>query len=130
MRRLFAILFAVLVPFSGCGVRSFALKEPEVVMKTSPQRRNPRTSAETMAVGSPVRVELRDGRRLKGTFMGTEGDAIVLKVRSGAPEPIAISLADVESLELDTGSNWKAAGIGAAIGVGLFIILVAASSGS
>jgi hypothetical protein len=86
-----------------------------VVTQTSQAKGTDRSYAEKIAVGSAVRVELSDGRRLKGTFMGLRGDAIVLEVKPRPEPPITIPLADVEWLELDI--EGTAAGKKALVGV-------------
>jgi hypothetical protein len=73
-------------------------------------------------VGSRVRVELADGRTIKGTLMRNDVDPLVVQRRTRVPEPpLEIRTADVLAMELEQpgGMSGKAIGIGMAAGVGL-----------
>lgn len=66
--------------------------------------------------GSRVRLELLDGRRLTGTLMGLDGDAVVVQPRTRLPEPErVIPLDQLAWLEPDAGG----AGAGRAVAIGV-----------
>ena len=88
-----------------------------------------REVAQTIPLGSKVKVQTMDGKRLNGTLMRVDGDAIMLKRSTRRPEPArTVAFADMSKLERDQGGNGtniaKAAGVGLAVGAGIFVSLM------
>jgi hypothetical protein len=87
-----------------------------------------------LPAGSPVKVERRGGRAVRGTLMKATDQVLIVQPRTRIPEPpIEIPLSDVVSVAPDTpngGNIGKAIGIGAAAGaaaaLGVFLIILAA----
>jgi hypothetical protein len=85
--------------------------------------------AAAIPLGSKVKVQTAEGRRLNGTLMRVDGDAVILKRNTRRPEPaIAIAFTDIARLERDQGNGGtqiaKAIGIGLAAGAGVFFSLI------
>jgi hypothetical protein len=75
-----------------------------------------------------LKVRLRDGRRLKATFIGAGTGEIVLQPKTRVPVPVqAVPYDDIVSLERDTpavSNVGKAIVIGTASGAGAFLGLL------
>ena len=90
-----------------------------------------RKVAETIPLGSKVRVQTYEGKRISGTLMRVDGNQILVKRNTRRPEPaITVVFDDMSKLERDQhgGSNLaKAAVIGLATGAGVIfsIFLIA-----
>ena len=86
-----------------------------------------RTMANGIPLGSRVRVETREGRRMTATLMAVNDDGIVVKRESRRPEPaVAIAYSDLTHLRRDERTGFtaaKAIGIGLAAGVGAILTL-------
>lgn len=85
--------------------------------------------AEAIPLGSKVKVQTAEGKRLSGTLMRVDGSAIMLKRNTRRPEPaVTIAFADIGKLERDQGNGGsniaKAIGIGLAAGAGVFFSLI------
>ena len=85
-----------------------------------------------LPVGTTTKLRLDDGRKIKGTLMSIEADAIIVKVNTRLPEPpLRIELSRIVDADIDRGganlgraiAAGTAAGAGAALGV--FFLLVA-----
>lgn len=93
-----------------------------------------RKVAETIPLGSRVKVQTFEGRRINGTLMRVDGDAILVKRDTRRPEPaITVVFDDISRLERDQkGSGGvnvaKAFGIalatGGAIVLSLFLVAI------
>ena len=83
--------------------------------------------ADAIPLGSKVKVQLADGKRVSGTLMRVDGTEILVKRHTRRPEPaIAIAFDDVSRLERDHGNGaslGKAIGIGLATGAGVILSL-------
>jgi hypothetical protein len=86
-----------------------------------------RRVAESIPLGSKVKVQTFEGKRFTGTLMRVEGGHILLKRNTRRPEPaVTVSFDDMSKLERETnnGSNLaKAAVIGLATGAGVIFSL-------
>lgn len=85
--------------------------------------------AESLPLGSKVKVQTTEGKRLKGTLMRVDGGGIMLKRNTRIPEPaVTVSFNDVAKLERDEPGGGmhiaKAIGVGLAAGAGVFFSLV------
>jgi len=85
--------------------------------------------AQTIELGSKVKVQTTAGKRISGTLMRVDGSGILVKRNTRRPEPaITVAFTDVEKLERDKpGSGTqvaKAIGVGLAVGAGVFFSLV------
>jgi hypothetical protein len=85
--------------------------------------------AEAIPLGSKVKVQTSEGRRLNGTLMRVDGDALMLKRNTRRPEPaLTVAFTDIAKLERDQGNGGtqiaKAIGIGLAAGAGVFFSLI------
>ena len=80
-------------------------------------------------LGSRIKVQTRDGRRLNATLMAVNESDMVVKRESRIPEPaVSIQYAELARLQLRTSSGFslgKAIGIGLAAGVGAILTLFA-----
>lgn len=85
--------------------------------------------AEKLPIGSTVRVRTADGRRHTAVLALVDRDGITVELKSRIPEPARrIPYGDIQQLELKTAngaSMAKAAAVGAAIGAGTFVGLLA-----
>jgi hypothetical protein len=84
--------------------------------------------AEKLPIGATVRLRTADGKRQTGVLAVVDRDGITLELKSRIPEPARrFSYNQIQQLELKTnGSNMaKAAAVGAAIGAGTFVGLLA-----
>jgi hypothetical protein len=83
----------------------------------------------SIPVGTRVRVELADGRRMQAVMMGVEGTEVLLQPRGRLPEPVQrLPLDSVRAIERreNGGVNaGKAILIGAVSGVAAFLGLLA-----
>jgi hypothetical protein len=88
-----------------------------------------RQLAASMPLGSRVKVESRDGRRVTATLMAADATAIVIKRESRVPESaISIPYDQLTRLQLDPKNGFsmgKAIGIGLAAGVGAILTIFA-----
>jgi hypothetical protein len=88
-----------------------------------------------LPVGSRVRVDLNDGRRLKGILMKVDEDMLVVRRHTRLPEaPIEIPLDRIAAVDLEAGSSMgRTIAIGAASAAGgvlaVFAILAVIFSG-
>lgn len=85
--------------------------------------------AEAIALGSKVKVQLADGRRLNGTLMRVDDTAIMVKRNTRRPEPaVVVPFTEIGKLERDQDNGGahiaKAIGIGLAAGAGVFFSLI------
>ena len=80
-------------------------------------------------LGSRIRLQARDGRRLTATLMAVGDEAIVVKRESRVPEAaVTVPYAQLTRLQLQERSGFsmgKALGIGLAAGVGAILTLFA-----
>lgn len=84
--------------------------------------------AEKLPIGSTVRVRTTNGKRQTAVLALVDRDGITIELRSRIPEPARrIRYDEIQQLELKTNgpSMVKAAAIGAAIGAGAFVGLLA-----
>ncbi len=113
----------VLVSMIAPGV---ALAEQGVVVERSPGYWY--SYAEKLPIGATVRVRTADGKRHTAVLAVVDRDGITLESKSRVPEPARrFPYEQIQQLELKTnGSNMaKAAAVGAAIGAGTFVGLMA-----
>jgi hypothetical protein len=85
--------------------------------------------AQKLPIGSTVRLRTADGKRHNAVLAVVDPDAITVELKSRIPEPARrIPYAEIQQLELKTAngaSMAKAAAVGAAIGAGTFVGLLA-----
>lgn len=85
--------------------------------------------AEKLPIGATVRVRTIDGKRHTAVLSLVERDGITVEMKSRIPEPARrIAYDQIQQLELKTAngaSMAKAAAVGAAIGAGTFVSLLA-----
>ena len=88
-----------------------------------------REVAQTIPLGTKVKIQTLNGTRLNGTLMRVDGLGIMLKRNTRRPEPAqTVAFSDISRLEPDKGGNGsnivKAGGVGLAVGAGVFISMV------
>ena len=88
-----------------------------------------RQVAESLPLGSKVKVQSTEGRRLNGTLMRVDTTAIMVKRNTRRPEPaVTLAYAEIGKLERDQPGGGtqiaKAIGVGLAAGAGVFFSLV------
>ena len=80
-------------------------------------------------LGSRIKAQTKDGRRLTATLLSVSDEGIVVKRESRIPEPaLSIEFAQLTRLQRDEKSGFsvgKAIGIGLAAGVGAILTLFA-----
>ena len=85
--------------------------------------------AEKLPIGSTVRIRTTDGKRHTVVLSLVDRDGITVETKSRIPEPARrVPYEQIQQLELKTNngaSMAKAAAVGAAIGAGTFITLLA-----
>lgn len=84
-----------------------------------------RQVAEAIPLGSKVKVQLTDGKRVSGTLMRVDGAAVLVKRNTRRPEPaVAVAFDQMSRLERDHGNGTnvgKAIAIGLAAGAGVIL---------
>ena len=121
MRRL-----ASIVVLMGLLAPSVALAGQGMVVERTPAYWY--SYAEKLPIGSTVRLRTTDGKRHTAVLALVDRDGITVELKSRIPEPARrIPYAEIQQLELKTNgaSMVKAAAIGAAIGAGAFVGLLA-----
>lgn len=86
--------------------------------------------AGAIPLGSRVKVQTVDGKRVSGTLMQVNDGGVLVKRNSRLPEPaVSIAFADLSRLERDRGNGGfnvaKAIGIAVAAGAGVVLTLFA-----
>lgn len=116
-----------IVVLMGLLVPGVALAEQETVVERTPGYWY--SYAEKLPIGSTVRLRTTDGKRHTVVLTLVDRDGITVESKSRIPEPARrIPYDQVQQLELRTGngaSMAKAAAVGAAIGAGTFVGLLA-----
>ena len=106
---------------------SVALAEQAVVVDRTPAYWY--AYAENLPIGSTVRIRTTDGKRHTVVLSLVDRDGITVETKSRIPEPARrFPYEQIQQLELKTNngaSMAKAAAVGAAIGAGTFITLLA-----
>jgi hypothetical protein len=141
MTRVLAILVSSALA-TNCAAGAYHVR-PEAAgerFATSPMEQDPPgvTAAYVKGVppGSRIVLTLTDGRRMKGTLLVVEEDAIVVRPRTRVPEPAqTIPLARIATIEAEReGGMGRAVAIGAAVGagaaLGVFLAILVALSGA
>lgn len=84
--------------------------------------------AEAIPLGTRVKVQMVDGKRVSGTLMRVDGSAVSLKRNTRYPEPaVQISFADMAKIERQKEGGFnvaKAIAIGVASGAGAMLTLI------
>jgi hypothetical protein len=125
--RLSAAVLSVVMVSSGCatGTARYSASRIGVPEQSAAARPDPALIAEfvkKLPVGSRIRVDLADGRTIRGTLMRNDVEPLVIQRRTRVPEaPVEVRTADVIAVQLDqpNGMSGKALGIGIAAGAGL-----------
>lgn len=109
------------------SIPAFAFAGQGVVVERSPAYWY--AYAEKLPIGAMVRVRTRDGKRHTVVLAVVDRDGITVESKSRVPEPARRFPYDqIEQLELkgnNGASMAKAAAVGAAIGAGTFVTLLA-----
>jgi hypothetical protein len=88
-----------------------------------------RELASAIPLGSRVKAQTADGKRVNGTLMSVTADAVIIKKRTRLPEPaITIPFGELARLELQVNEGMsigKALGIGLTAGAGAILTLFA-----
>jgi hypothetical protein len=124
------IAIVVILSLTGSAEAALAAKADQTA--AAQETNSWRKVAETIPLGSRVKVQTLEGRNITGTLMRVDGDAILVKRNTRRPEP-AITLAFDEMSRLERDQNGgggvnvaKAFGIalatGGAIVLSLFLV--------
>lgn len=92
-----------------------------------------RSHVERIPTGATVKLRMRDGERLKAVLFDADESGIRVKPVARRPEPSFRIMYDrIESIERyeDRVSVGKYAGVGAAIGAGVMLVLLGIAAGS
>ena len=84
--------------------------------------------AAAIPLGSRVKLQTVEGKRISGTLMRVGYDAVLVKKNTRLPEPaVSIAFSDLSRLERDHGNGGmnvaKAIGIAAATGAGIILTM-------
>jgi hypothetical protein len=83
--------------------------------------------ATSIALGSKVKVQTLDGKRIGGTLVGVDATSLQIKRNARRPEPATVvAFANISNLEKDNGGGmtWgKALGIGLGVGAGAIVTI-------
>jgi hypothetical protein len=86
-----------------------------------------RKVAEAIPLGTKVKVQTIDGKRLKGTLLRVDSTSVMVKRNTRRPEAAtAITFENISNMERDHGGgmNWaKALGIGLGAGAGVIVTM-------
>jgi hypothetical protein len=85
-----------------------------------------RKVAEAIPLGSKVKIQTFEGKRISGTLMRVEDTGVTIKKHTRMPEAgVVVTYDAIANLERDHGGmNWaKALGIGAAAGAGAILTI-------
>jgi hypothetical protein len=118
--------FASIVVLIGLLAPSVAIAGQGVVVERTPGYWY--SYAEKLPIGSTVRLRTTDGKRHTAVLSLVDRDGITVELKSRIPEPARrIPYGEIQQLELKTNgaSMVKAAAVGAAIGAGAFVGLLA-----
>src|SRR5918994_6927944 len=106
---------------------AFAFAEQGIVVERTPGYWY--SYAEKLPIGATVRLRTTDGQRRTAILTVVDRDGITIETRSRIPEPARrVTYDQIRQLELKTAngaSMAKAAAVGAAIGAGTFLGLLA-----
>jgi hypothetical protein len=88
-----------------------------------------RKVAETIPLGSKVKIQTLENKRISGTLMRVDGNAVMVKRNTRRPEPaVTITIDEIARLERDHGGGGmntaKAAAVGLATGAGVVLSLI------
>jgi hypothetical protein len=140
MTRVLAVIVASALT-ANCAAGAYRVR-PDVAgdhLTSSATKQDPPgiTAAYVKAIapGARIAVTMTDGKRMKGTLMMVQEDAIVVRPRTRVPEPAqTLPLAQIATIETEreSGGMGRAIAIGAAVGagaaLGVFLALIAALS--
>ena len=88
-----------------------------------------RTFAQKLEIGSDVTVRLQNGQHFRATLIEARPDALLLQPRTRRPVPVQPmayeAIASLERHENRGGGVGKAIAIGAAVGAGTFLAILA-----
>jgi hypothetical protein len=87
-----------------------------------------RQVAEAIPLGSKIKIQTHDSRRINGTLMRADGAAVMVKRNTRRPEPaVTVPFDDIAKLERDHGGRGmnigKAIAVGAATGAGVIAMI-------
>jgi hypothetical protein len=86
-----------------------------------------RRVAEAIPLGSKVKVQTLDGKRVTGTLMGVDATGLMVKKATRLPEPaFTLTFDRVSSIEKDNGGLHigKAIAVGVATGAGMILTMI------
>lgn len=123
-----AISIALIVSlFTLTAGNAFALPtEAASAAKVGQEAQQWRKVAETIPLGSKVRVQMVDGKRVSGTLMRVDDTAVTLKKNTRMPEPaVTVTYESMANIERDKGGmSWgKAVGMGLAAGASAILTI-------
>lgn len=95
---------------------------------SQPETASWREVAQTIPLGSKVKVHTLKGQRMSGTLMSVAGDGVLLKKNTRRSEPaVSVPFTDIDRLERDQGNGLsigKAVAVGLATGAGFMATLI------
>ena len=84
-----------------------------------------RKVAEATPLGTKVKIQTLDGKRVNGTLLSVDEKSVQVKRNARRPEPaVTVTFDNISNMERDTGGgmHWaKALAIGAGAGAGVFL---------
>ena len=106
---------------------------PVNLLRSDPFKELVRSDVERIPTGATVKLRMHDGERLKAVLFAADESGIRVKPVTRRPEPSRrITYDRIESIERyqDRVSVGKYAGVGAAIGAGVMLVLLGLAAGS
>jgi hypothetical protein len=134
MRRTIACFVSLVLLLPGCATTGAIDRTVSESQWTSAQA-SMADYVQRLPVGSRVRVDLADGRRLRGTLMRANDTSVLLSPATRVPEPpVEFAVRDLRAVELDRSTGiGKVVAVGAAAGaaatLGVMLLLYALLGG-
>jgi hypothetical protein len=121
-----ALIFSI---FTLSAADAFARPAVAASAAKSQEAETWRRVAEAIPLGTKVKIQTTDGKRVSGTLMRVDTASVMVKKNTRLPEPaIVVPFDTVANLEKDTGSNVNVARailIGAGVGAGVLLTMFA-----
>ena len=121
-----ALILSVLA--SGSAVAAEPRRRTAATQTQQNEAETWRKVAEAIPLGSKVKIQTLENKRISGTLMRVDSTTVMLKRNTRRPEAAtAVNFADIAKMERDHGSGvniGKAIAIGAATGAAAMITLI------
>lgn len=115
MRSTVALVLCVALALPGCATTGIGQAvQPSMAATRPPDRATMADYVQRIPAGSDVRVDLADGRRLRGTLMRADATSVLVNPKTRVPEPpVEVAIDDVRAVEIQ-----RPTGVGRVIAIG------------